>query len=315
MIRRQRLLASPRVVFIGRRCDLSAIPLQGLLAGDITVAACLIPARRLPGRPVQPVRLLPPTKLRRLPLLAVAPTTSIDQITTERQIPLYEITKGHSGSLIDLLTDIAPDVIVVSCFPWKLSTEALDIPSFGTINVHPSLLPRHRGPDPLFWTFQRGEPETGVSVHLMTDKLDAGPLIEQMTLPLPEPMEGVRVERRLARMAAATLPGIVRRLATGSIELEPQDESRASYEGWPEDEDLLMSTEWPVERVRRFVAGIPSLGYTPAVEIRGERQEIELAVAASEAKEGEAIASLFEVNFADGPAWLQVHEDSEEPPF
>ncbi|HLI51028.1 MAG TPA: formyltransferase family protein, partial [Thermomicrobiaceae bacterium] len=163
--------------------------------------------------------------------------------------------------MVELLSDLAPDLIVVSCFPWRLSAEILDIPRFGAINVHPSLLPRHRGPDPLFWTFRQGELQTGFSIHLVTEELDAGPMIAQMALPLDAPVEGVKVEQRLARMAASILPSIVRDLAGGGVVPKPQDEALSSYEGWPADSDLLMSTDWPVERVLRFVTGVPSLGY------------------------------------------------------
>lgn len=314
MIRRRQAPASPRVVFVGRRCDLSAIPLQGLIQGNVNVAACLIPARRLPGQTREPVRLVPPSRLRRLPLLAVAPTTSIDQITSERQIPLYEISDACSEQLASLVEQLKPDLLAVSCFPWRIADTILETARSGAINVHPSLLPRHRGPDPLFWTFQQGETETGVSIHLMTADLDAGPIIEHLSLPLPAPIDGAKVEQRLAGMAASALPEIARNLAAGDVKLVAQDESRASYEGWPEDGDLSLSPDWTVARVLRFVTGVVSLGYHPLIEFDGEMQEVEAAVAGSEPVDGRSYdTTLVRVDFADGSVRLRLAKADEEP--
>lgn len=313
MIRRRQAPASPRIVFVGRRCDLSAIPLQGLIQGDINVVACLIPARRLPGQTREPVRLLPPSRLRRLPLLAVAPTTSIDQLTSEQQLSLYEITDACSEQLSSLLQQLEPDLLVVSCFPWRIAATILESARFGAINVHPSLLPRHRGPDPLFWTFQLGEAETGVSIHLMTDELDAGPIIEQLSLPLAAPVNGAKVEQRLAGMAASILPDIARRLAAGDVEPVAQDASQASYERWPEDDDLCLSPNWPADRVLRFVTGVVSLGYRPLIDIDGEMQEVERAVSRSELIDGRSSdQSLVRADFADGSVWLRLARAEDE---
>lgn len=307
MIRRRPTSESPRIVFAGRRCDLSAIPLQGLIQANIDIAACLIPARRLPRQTAEPVRLVPPSKLRRLPLFAVAPSTSIDEITSEQRIPLYEITDARSEPLAALLGQLQPDVLVVSCFPWRISAEILAIPRYAAINVHPSLLPRHRGPDPLFWTFRQGETKTGVSAHLMDDELDAGALVQQWELPLPAQIEGDKVERRLAGMIAEALPDIVKRSVAGTVEPVAQDTSLASYEGWPADEDLRLPRDWTIERVLRFVTGVVSLGYLPVIEMDSDVYEIESASAAIELAGGRPVDPTFvKVDFEDGPVWLRV---------
>ena len=91
----------------------------------------------------------------------------------------------------------APDAVAVACFPWKLPAALLALPPLGCLNVHPSLLPLGRGPEPVFWTLRRGERETGASVIRMDAGWDTGPLLAQERLPVPLGVRAPALEAEL----------------------------------------------------------------------------------------------------------------------
>src|SRR5256885_8399785 len=81
-----------------------------------------------------------------------------------------------------LLRGLAPDLVVCDGFDWKLPQEALDVPRLGSINQHPALLPRHRGPIPMAWALREGDGVFGVTWHRMDADFDTGPILAQATI-------------------------------------------------------------------------------------------------------------------------------------
>ncbi|HEX6776817.1 MAG TPA: formyltransferase family protein, partial [Ktedonobacterales bacterium] len=89
------------------------------------------------------------------------------------------LVTNHVNRLPAMLAGLEPDLIVVTGFPWKLPPALLAMPKLGCINFHPALLPRYRGPNPLFWQLMNGEPETGLTVPRMEPEFDTGPILAQ----------------------------------------------------------------------------------------------------------------------------------------
>ena len=85
-----------------------------------------------------------------------------------------------------LLRSYEPDVALCASFPARIPDEALAAPRHGILNVHPSLLPRYRGPNPLGWAIRNGDPEIGITVHRMTSEMDSGPIYAQSAVPVPD---------------------------------------------------------------------------------------------------------------------------------
>src|SRR5689334_21622986 len=137
-----------RVVMFGMACAASAPPLTALLAAGIEIPLLVIGERRPTAGVVAPGDS-PPERLAR-----------------DAGIP---VVRGHriDAALVDALRRLAPDAIAVACFPFRLPPPLLALPPLGCPNVHPSLLPRGRGPEPIFWTLRRGERETGATVFRM----------------------------------------------------------------------------------------------------------------------------------------------------
>lgn len=265
---------SPRIAFFGMRCTFSAIVLHTLIdAGGIVAGVILkseageatfgdLPLRR---RFTKPGAIEAIAQAERIPV----------RITADpRQLGVIE-------ALTDALTSWRADAIAVACFPWRLPPEALAIPSLGALNVHPSLLPRHRGPDPLFWTFHDDDRWSGATVHEMTGRFDAGPIVTQTPVEVPFGIEGAELEARLAAIGGTLLAQAIARRRLGDFGAVPQDESSASAEGFPSDADLTVPTGRPVRWAFSFVRGIASLGHAATVLVvpTGERVAVERAYA------------------------------------
>ena len=151
------------------------------------------------------------------------------------------------------LASLSPKVVVVAAYGLFLPPEALVIPPLGCLNIHPSLLPRYRGPSPVVSAILNGGDETGVTIMKLDEGMDSGPLLAQARVPIAERETGPDLTRRLfdlgASLLAKTLPG----WASGSIQVEPQDESRATFTPLVEKEDGEIDWTDNAERIARMV--------------------------------------------------------------
>lgn len=165
-----------------------------------------------------------------------------------------------AGGLARLLTAYQPDVVVCSGFPWRLPPAALRAPRLGVLNVHPSLLPRHRGPMPVHWAVRQGDRETGVTIHWMDESFDSGPVMARRGgIPLEDDLDGDVVHRRIQDAVRELLPEALARAEDGCAG-EPQNEADASYEGTMGPEDAFIDRSAPAwdahNLVRAFRYGL-----------------------------------------------------------
>jgi len=127
-----------------------------------------------------------------------------------------------------LLRAFAPDGIVLAAYGQIVPADLLDIAPRPPLNVHPSLLPRHRGAAPVAATILAGDPVAGVTLMVMTDELDAGPIAAQWSISLDGRETTPEVEARLAEVAALEVPAELGRWAEGALATRPQDEREAT---------------------------------------------------------------------------------------
>jgi len=128
------------------------------------------------------------------------------------------------------LGDSKPDLLVVISFGLIIPQWFLDMPAIGAINLHPSLLPRYRGPSPLQWVIWNGEKETGITVIKMSDRMDAGDILFQESTQIGPVEDAAALSMRLSLRASEILPDVVDHLsAYGMAEGLPQEESSATY--------------------------------------------------------------------------------------
>ena len=177
------------------------------------------------------------------------------------------------------LRELDLDLLVSWYWTRRLPKRWLERPRLGAIGAHPSLLPRHRGPDPFFWAIDSGDDETGVSMHFLTEGYDEGPVIVAESLDIGD-RNAWELARALDRPSLRLLRETVRRFAVGSPPRStPQDERRATWAPAPEGDLLRVDFRWTTERVLRRIR---ALGPVPGVplEIHGVRFTVARAEAA-----------------------------------
>jgi methionyl-tRNA formyltransferase len=181
---------------------------------------------------------------------------AIERVTTAEQLEIYQPTSIKQPDEIKRIRKLSPDAIVVAAFGQILPDETLEIPPFGCINVHPSLLPHHRGPSPVASAILAGDEITGVTIMLIESRVDAGPILAQAQLPvLPDDTTG-SLSNKLAQAGAELLDKTLPRWFKGELNPQPQNDGDATYSKLLTKEDgeidwRLSATEiW--HRVRAF---------------------------------------------------------------
>jgi len=183
--------------------------------------------------------------------------SSLERVAYNRGIPVITASDDLSGALCERLRDLRPDLICIAIFPWILARDLTEIAPLGAINVHPSLLPRHRGPLPLFWTYHCDDRFTGVTVHHANERFDAGDVILQDRFELPRGYPVAELDREVADRAGPLLCATVEQLSRGCAPRIPQDESRATYALIPRARTPMVAfDQWDVERVWHFLSAL-----------------------------------------------------------
>ncbi len=144
---------------------------------------------------------------------------------------------------------------LVSWF-WTKRVPPAWLKSFGgqTLGVHPSLLPRHRGPDPIFWAIDAGDAVTGVSAHRLEVEYDVGDVLAQRTVPIDDDVNGWKLAKRLDRPSLAVLRDLLGRVRSGdALQALPQDENLATEAPALEDDDLSIVWSWDASRISRRI--------------------------------------------------------------
>lgn len=147
-------------------------------------------------------------------------------------IPVQHIHSANDADFLAFLKRLNPDLIINQS-QAILKTELLSIPKMGVINRHNALLPRNRGRMTPFWVLYKGENETGVSIHFVTEKLDDGPIIVQKSFPV-EPKDTFNsLVRKNYDLAPAAMIEALDKLASGFTQLIPNNKAEATYNGTP----------------------------------------------------------------------------------
>ena len=207
-----------------------------------------------------------------------------------------------------LLRAYEPDLMLCQGFPWKIPQAALDVPRLGSVNLHPALLPRRRGPIPLAWAMREGDPVFGMTWHRMDAELDTGNILAQGSIPIEDDdVDIAEFSPRLQAASLALLPQALERVASGDPG-DPQPEEGASWAGHFEDDDYVR-VDWsrPARDVHNQVRawhltfGMSGLR-APVAELDGEQVvllQTRLTDPGGNARRAEC---------GDGPIWVVASE-------
>ena len=151
------------------------------------------------------------------------------------------------------------DLLVSWFWTTRIPKSVLDLAPLGSVGVHPSLLPRHRGPDPYFWAIELGDAVTGVTAHRLAEAYDTGAILAKRTLAIDPAWSAWTLAKRLDRPSLALLRDVVQRIAAGNPPPETrQDERLATLAPEPRDALLALSWDEPADAiVRRVRAASP----------------------------------------------------------
>ncbi len=171
-------------------------------------------------------------------------------------LPVFQPKSFKGPELCEELKALKPDLGVMAFVTRFVPEEFLDIPTHGTIQYHPSLLPRHRGPSAINWAIIQGETRTGLSIFWPDKGLDTGPILLQKEVEIEgDDTLGSLYFDKLFPLGVDAVLESVDLVREGRAPRIPQDESRATYEGWCTKDDVRIDWERPVGEVYNLIRG------------------------------------------------------------
>lgn len=179
--------------------------------------------------------------------------TPTKRFAKERGLEVRQPKSLRSEEERAALASLHPEVIVVAAYGLFLPPDALEIPPLGCLNIHPSLLPRYRGPSPVVSAILNGDAGTGVTIMKLDEGMDSGPILAQEQVSIDEEETAPVLTRRLFDVGADLLGDTLPRWASGEIQPTPQDESRATFTTLVKKEDGEIDWTGDAERISRMV--------------------------------------------------------------
>ncbi len=292
-----------RVLFLGMSAPFSRIVLERLLSSGVDIAAVLLAGARF--RPLSQgfrhgsAHLESRDTPTELPILnpyvplgandrssggafadGVAATKPIGlgspvgtvPLASLAEIELFECDEVGTPEVMEFMAGLDFDIACVACWHRPIPSRVLALPRHGFLNVHPSLLPAYRGPEPLFWQFRAGETRTGATVHWMDSGLDTGDIAAQETVRFADGIRASEAEAMCASVGGWLLAKAVNALEKGRLERRPQ--LSGSYFPAPSLDDFAVDSDWPVRRAFNFVRAAAEYGFPFHVVVDGKKSMV-----------------------------------------
>ncbi|MFD3647699.1 methionyl-tRNA formyltransferase [Streptomyces cyaneofuscatus] len=216
---------------------------------------------------------------------------SVAELAEKHGIPVI-IRNRPDDELVERLKEVAPDIIVANNWRTWMPPEIYNLPVHGTLNIHDSLLPAYAGFSPLIWALINGEPEVGVTAHLMDEELDAGDIVIQRSVTVGPTDTTTDLFHRTVDLIAPVTTEALGLIASGQTEFTRQDRSKASFFHKRAEEDIRIDWTWPAQDLERLIRA-QSAPYPSAFTFhKGQRLEVVSAVV-SEGRYGGTPGRIF----------------------
>jgi len=208
--------------------------------------------------------------------------SEVAAVAAAHGLPVLKPTKIRTAEFLDSLKSSKPDLLVVAAYGRILPATVLEAASLMPINMHASLLPRHRGAAPIQGALLAGDTVAGVTIMRMVEQMDAGPILLQREIPMAPDETQASLQDKLAELGAQALLEALRMLALGTLHETAQDESQATYTTLVKKEDARIDWNLSARQIERMVRA-----YDPwpvaFTEFKGEELRIYRAAVADAA--------------------------------
>ena len=244
--------------------------------------------------------------------------TPVKAAAEEYSIPVYQplsLRKGDDAAeAMRILNDIAPDLIVVTAYGQILPKEILELPKYGCVNIHASLLPKYRGAAPINWVLLNGETETGVTSMQMSEGLDTGDMLIKRSTKIGENETYEELYARLSEMGGEVLMDTVAAIEGGTLAPEKQDDSLSCYSPMIRKEMSQLDFSKTAAEVHNVIRGVTGFALLEGKRVKVYRSQISDKIA-PDAENGEIVdTSSFTVKCGDGKCvtFLEVQPEGKK---
>ena len=189
---------------------------------------------------------------------SLAPS-AVKEFAEAEGIDILQPEKARAPEFVAELEALEPELNVVVAYGQILSRALLDAPESGSVNLHPSLLPKLRGAAPINWAIIRGYDVTGVTTMRMTEELDAGPILRQVTEPILPGETATDLTVRLSELGAETMIETLALMEIGDLEERPQDDTEATYAPMIDRDEAHVDWSESAERVANQIRGLDAV--------------------------------------------------------
>ena len=199
-----------KIVYMGTP-DFAVGPLEALIHAGHTVTAVVTQPDKAKGRSKKLIE------------------TPVKECAKKYDIPVFQPVKIKAPEAVEILKEFEADVFVVAAFGQILSQEILDMPKYGCINIHASLLPAYRGSAPINWVILKGEKETGVTIMQMDAGIDTGDMLLRKAVPIEEKETDETLFDKLSQIGSSLIVEALEKLEKGELIPEKQDDEKSCY--------------------------------------------------------------------------------------
>jgi len=182
--------------------------------------------------------------------------SAVKEFAVKHNLPVLQPEGAREPAFLEKLHKLAPDLIVVAAYGQILPQELLEVPRFGCLNVHTSLLPKYRGAAPIQWAILNGDSETGVTIMKMSAGLDTGDIVSKERTPISNGDDAATLHNRLAQIGGALLVRTIPEFVAGRINPHPQRTEDATYARKIKKEDGRLNWSRSASALQNQIRGL-----------------------------------------------------------